>query len=106
MPRPISKDPTAVRRPLRNEFGAASRRSLALGPGSHSAFAACARESGGESCAQTLNRAFPEACNAAKRSGRLSGTQRKTREAQLTLPFAEVSDRLRVVSQAGGSVRT
>ena len=34
------------------EFGAASRRSLALGPGSHSAFAACARESSGESCAQ------------------------------------------------------
>ncbi len=27
--------------------------------------------------ARTLNRAFPEACNAAKRSGRLSGTQRQ-----------------------------
>src|SRR3954447_16624353 len=39
--------PSRVRRPLRNEFGAALRRSLALGPGSHSAFAACARESGG-----------------------------------------------------------
>src|SRR5215210_6073969 len=74
-------------------FGAASRQLVALGPGSHSAYAACARESSGESGAQTLNRAFPEACNAAKRSGRLSGTQRKTREAPLTLPFAEVSER-------------
>ena len=60
-----------------NEFGAASRQSFALGPGSHSARAACARESRGENRAQTLNRAFPEACNAAKRSGRRSGTQRK-----------------------------
>ena len=83
---------TCLRRPLRNEFGAASRQSLALGPGSHSAFAACARESSGESCAQTLNRAFPEACNAAKRSGRLSGTQRQKLPRSGTEPtFAEVS---------------
>jgi hypothetical protein len=41
---------------------------------------------------EPLDSAFPKACNAAKRSGRLSGTQRKTREAPLTLPFAEVSD--------------
>ena len=38
---------SCLRRPLRNEFGAASRQSLALGPGSHSAYAACARESSG-----------------------------------------------------------
>jgi hypothetical protein len=30
-----------------NEFGAASRQLVALGPGSHSVFAACARESRG-----------------------------------------------------------
>jgi len=29
--------------------------------------------------ARSLNSAFPDACNAAKRSGRRSGTQRKTR---------------------------
>ena len=76
LPAPARGQNLALWRPLRNEFGAASRRSLALGPGSHSAVAACARESRGESCAQTLNRAFPEACNGAKRSERLSGTQR------------------------------
>ena len=70
--RALSREETSAK-----EFGAASRRGLALGPGSHSAFAACARESGGEIGARTLNGAFPEACNGAKRSGRLSGTQRK-----------------------------
>src|SRR3954469_6573064 len=40
---------------------------------------------------EPLNSSFPEAWNGAKRSGRLSGTQRKTREAPLTLPFAEIS---------------
>ena len=46
-PQRAHPSPSRVRRPLRNEFGAASRQSLALGPGSHSAFAACARESRG-----------------------------------------------------------
>ena len=52
--------------PCERKFGAASRRLAALGPASHSAYAACARESGGESCARTLNSSFPEACNGAK----------------------------------------
>ena len=55
------------RRPLRNEFGAASRRSLALGPGSHSADAARARESSGGSCAQPVNRARGD-CSAAPKA--------------------------------------
>src|SRR3954470_23476494 len=62
-------------------------------------FAACARESSGESCAQTLNRAFPEACNVAKRSGRLSGIQRKK------LPRSGAEPTLAEVSQAGEGVQ-
>src|SRR4051794_34557470 len=41
----------------RKEFGAASRQLVALGPGSHSAYAACARESGGKISA-SLSTAF------------------------------------------------
>src|SRR5215217_7793994 len=39
---------------------------------------------------EPLNSPFPDAWNGAKRSGRRSGTQRKTREAPLTLDFAEI----------------
>ena len=46
-------------RPLRNEFGAASRQLPALGPGSHSAFAACARESSGWSWRSVSQQRFP-----------------------------------------------
>ena len=88
---------TPSRRPLRKVFGAASRRLLALGPGSHSALHAPGKAV--EGLARTplpngigvrsLNSAFPDACNAAKRSGRRSGTQRKTRrEAAPISPFA------------------
>ena len=76
---------SCLRRPLRN--GAASRRSLALGPGSHSASLHAPGKAADGIGARSLNRAFPEACNAAKRSGRLSGTQRKTCEAPLTSFF-------------------
>ncbi|MFL5197763.1 MAG: hypothetical protein ACJ8BE_12710, partial [Microvirga sp.] len=44
---------------LRNGFGAASRRLFALGPGSHSAFAACARESSGWNWRSVSQQRFP-----------------------------------------------
>ena len=49
----------AVWRPLRNKFGAASRQLLALGPRSHSACAACARESGGWNWRSVSQQRFP-----------------------------------------------
>jgi hypothetical protein len=54
--------------------------------------------------ARSLTRALPDACNAAKRSGRRSGTQRKTREAPLTLDFAEIClrERWRAVNPSPG----
>ena len=61
-PHPVAASPRlglSLRRPLRNEFGAASRRVLALGPGSHSAFAACARESSGWSWRSVSQQRFP-----------------------------------------------
>ena len=78
-------------RPLRNEFGAASRRSLALGPGSHSAFAACARESRGGIGANPSTALSRKP--ATERSGveGYPGPSAKTRAAPLTLSFAEVS---------------
>ena len=53
-------DDAARREALRKmKFGAASRRSLALGPGSHSAFAACARESSGWNWRSLSQQHFP-----------------------------------------------
>ena len=72
--------------PLRGESCAGSRVAFAC--------AACARESGGETSANLSATPFPEAWNAAKRSGRLSGTQRKKlRRSGAEPTFAEVSER-------------
>src|SRR3954469_12299019 len=51
-------------------FGAASRQSLALGPGSHSASLHAPGKAADGIGAWSLHSPFPAACNAAKRGGR------------------------------------
>jgi len=62
-----------------NEFGAASRQSLALGPGSHSARAACARESRGWNWRSLSQQRFPGRLQRSEAKWKAIGSQRKTR---------------------------
>src|SRR5215213_8163082 len=87
--------PTLFRDDHRTEFGAATRRSLALGPGSHSAFAACARESSGASCAQTPQPRFPgrRQRSEAKWKAIRDPAQRLAAKRRRISPFAKVTCR-------------
>ena len=87
-------------------FGAASRQSLALGPGSHSACAACARESRGGIGANPSTALSRKSVTQRSEVEGYPGPSATLAKRRLLFPFAEVSDRLRIVSQAGGSVRT
>ena len=81
------------RRLLRNEFGAASRRVLRWVPGRIRLRCMRPGKRWRDECESSAT-PFPEAWNAAKRSGRLSGTQRKKlRRSGAEPTFAEVSER-------------
>src|SRR5215204_7030029 len=84
--------PLPLARPLRNKFGAASRQLLALGPGSHSACAPCARESGAK-IGTSLSTAFPGRLerSAAKWKAIRDPAQELAAKRRRISPFPEVS---------------